>query len=106
MKSIHQDKIASYSIEQIRRHAHIPIEVVKDRESMAVLFAGTVLDYVRKANKMKKRVVIIMPVGPIGQWKHMIDIAVSKKINLSRLSIIQMDEYLTAGSTQIGRAHV
>lgn len=88
-------QIASRTLAQIRRLTKVPIEVAADREALAVRFAETVLGYVRRANKRRKRVSVIMPVGPTGQWKLMADMAVKEKLNLSRLSIIQMDEYLT-----------
>ncbi|MFH1922074.1 MAG: glucosamine-6-phosphate isomerase [Planctomycetota bacterium] len=100
MKPLPPDRIASCTLAQLRRRSGVPIEVVADREALAVEFAGTILRRVRAANKRKKRVVIIMPVGPTGQWRQMAEIAAAEKIDLSRLFIISMDEYLTADASQ------
>lgn len=95
------DKISLCAIDELRRLTGVPIEVVRDREAMAVSFAATVLDCVRRANARRKRAVIIMPVGPTSQWNLMADIAIRKGINLSCLSIIQMDEYLDPHSRRV-----
>ena len=100
MKHLPPEKIGECSLAQLRRRSGVPIEVVADREALALLFARTILNHVQKANKRKKRTVIIMPVGPTGQWKQMAGIAVSERIDLSRLCIISMDEYLTADASR------
>jgi len=96
MKAVPIENIGACTLEQVRQDTRIPIQVVEDRQALAVSFAQTVLSYVRRANKRRRRVVTIMPVGPTGQWRLMADIAAREKVNLSRLSIISMDEYLAA----------
>jgi len=100
MKPLPPEKIASYTLAQLRRRTGAPIEVVPDREALAVQFARTILDRVRAASRRKRRFVIIMPVGPTGQWQKMADIAVAEKIDLSRLCIVSMDEYLTPDASR------
>ncbi|MBC8875078.1 MAG: 6-phosphogluconolactonase [Planctomycetes bacterium] len=100
MKPLPPEKIASYTLAQLRKRTAVPIDVVADREALAVQFARTILQRVRTAGKRKKRVVIIMPVGPTGQWRQMADIAAAEKIDLSRLSIVSMDEYLTPDASR------
>ena len=100
-KHLSPEKIATSTLEQVRRSSKVPIDVVASREALAVCFAETVLGYVRRANRRKKRVTMIMPVGPTGQWKLMADMAIGDGLDLSRLSIIQMDEYLTAEGNRV-----
>lgn len=95
MKPLSPEKIASCTLAQLRRRTGVPIDVVADRKSLAVQFAETILQGMRTASKRKKRVVIIMPVGPTGQWQQLADIAMAERIDLSRLCIVSMDEYLT-----------
>ena len=100
MKHLPPEKIGSCTVDQLRGRTGVPIEVVPERDGLAVRFARTVLDHVRRANRQKKRLVIIMPVGPTGQWQHLADIAAAEKIGLSRLCIVSMDEYLTADGSR------
>lgn len=99
MQCLPYDGISGCALEELRKHSGVPIEVAPDRESLAGLFARTILDGVRKANAKKRRYVIIMPVGPTGQWKQMADIAERERISLSRLCVVSMDEYLMADAS-------
>ena len=101
MTPLPHDKTAAMTVDQVRRRAGVPITVVRDRDAMAKDFAQTVLGHVRRANKRAKRLAIIMPVGPTGQWKQMADMAARDGVDLSRLCIIQMDEYLSDSSRRL-----
>ncbi|MHC4407080.1 MAG: 6-phosphogluconolactonase [Planctomycetota bacterium] len=98
--SLPPERIAACTLEDLRRRSGVPIEVVEDREALAGAFAGTILRRVRRANKRKKRAVIIMPVGPTGQWRQLADTAAAEGVDLSRLSIVSMDEYLTPDASR------
>ncbi|NQT11971.1 MAG: hypothetical protein HQ582_04425 [Planctomycetes bacterium] len=100
MKPLSPEEVAACTLPELRRRTGVPIDVVADREALAVEFARTVLERVRRGGKRKKRVVIIMPVGPTGQWKQMADIAAAENVDLSRLSIVSMDEYLTPDASR------
>jgi glucosamine-6-phosphate deaminase len=100
MKPLPPEKAASCTLAQLRRRTGVPIEVVADREALAVAFARTILDRVHTANERKKRLVIIMPVGPTGQWRQMADIAAAEQVDLSQLHIVSMDEYLTPDASR------
>ncbi len=86
--------IETFTLNQIQDAASIPVEVVKDRDAMTITFAEQVLSHVRDGNAQGRRTVLIMPVGPTGQWKQMLKIAKRDQIDLSSLHIVSMDEYL------------
>lgn len=100
MKPQPPDRIASCTLPQLRRRTGVPVDVVADREELAVRFARTILQRVRSAGKRKKRLVIIMPVGPTGQWKQLADIAAAERVDLSPLCIVSMDEYMTPDASR------
>ena len=85
---------ATYPIDELRQISGMPIEVAVDREVLASAFTEHVLEHVRAANRQGRRTVIIMPVGPTGQWRLAAQIAKRDGIDLSGLCIISMDEYL------------
>ena len=99
------DKLGTVALAEVRQRTGVRIEVVADREALAECFAQTVLGHVRRANTRKKRLVIIMPVGPTGQWRLIADMAAKERMSLSRLSIVQMDEYLTPDSQRVPPSH-
>jgi glucosamine-6-phosphate deaminase len=99
------DQVGLLTLAELQRRTRVPIEVVADKDALAVHFARVVLGHVRKANARKKSLVIIMPVGPTGQWRLMADMAAKEGLSLLRLSIVQMDEYLTADSQRLPLSH-
>jgi len=86
--------IEDYKIGEIRERSKHTVEVVADKEALAVSFAETVMSFVREQNSGDSRSVVIMPVGPTGQWKIMGEIAERENIDLSQFCIVSMDEYL------------
>ncbi len=90
--------IASVTPEAAQERSGARIDVVKDRDTLAEVFAQTALGHVRRANRARRRIVFIMPVGPTGQWRRMAQIAAQERMDLSRLHIVQMDEYLSPSS--------
>ena len=99
MKDNDKGNISSVSIEEMQNKTGLPIEIVEDRQALAERFARSVIDVAVSAQKEYKTATVIMPVGPTGQWKLMADIAEKEKVDLSALTIIQMDEYLTPDGT-------
>lgn len=94
-------QIAGVTVQQAQKMTGVPMEVVADREVLADVFARTVMDHVKRANRARRRIVMIMPVGPTGQWRRMAEIAAGERIDLSRLCIVQMDEYLGGDSVPL-----
>ena len=92
--------INSLTVDEIRSRSSIGIEVVKDKDALAQTFASAVIGFVKEQNAQSKPSVIIMPVGPTGQWKLMVDIAIAENIDLTGLHIVSMDEYLLPCGTR------
>jgi len=87
--------ISSYSIKEIEKASAIPVEVVADKLALAQTFAEYIIQHVKDGNQQKRRTVLIMPVGPTGQWKLALEIAKRDSVDLSNMHIVSMDEYLT-----------
>ena len=92
-------EINYFNIDSIRKHSRIPVKVVKNKKMMVVDFADEILSRVKEGNSKGDRTVVILPVGPTGQWKQMAEIAKQDRIDLSGLHIISMDEYLMPDNT-------
>ncbi len=86
--------INNCTIGEIRKRTPFPVEIVKNRNVLAAVFAEQIISHVHRGNCQGRRTVVILPVGPTGQWKLMAEIAIRKQIDLSKLCIISMDEYL------------
>lgn len=95
MQAIRCDQIGRYPLEAIRKLRKVPIEVVRDKEVLSEAFAAAVIRHISEANRTAKPLTLIMPVGPTGQWRKILETAIRDKVDLSGVAIIQMDEYLT-----------
>jgi glucosamine-6-phosphate deaminase len=94
-RTIMTKDITSYSIEEIGNASSIPVKVVADKATLSRTFAECMIQHVNHGNQQRKRTVLIMPVGPTGQWKLAVEIAKRESVDLSNLHIVSMDEYLT-----------
>lgn len=81
--------------EDLGKWTHIKVNIVKDKESVAEIFARTIADRIIKNNKKGENSTFIMPVGPTGQYRKLAAIInEEKKIDVSKLYFFNMDEYV------------
>jgi len=83
--------------EQIKKNSPIPAEILPDNDSLIARFADDLLqEYLAAKAAGRKRVIFIIPVGPVGQYGLLADRCNQQRISLRDLVVINMDEYLTA----------
>lgn len=81
--------------EKLGAGSGIPCEVVADMEALTRHFATTMIAEYRAAkDRAQPYVVFIVPVGPIGQFELLAQYCNEMHLSLSRLVLINMDEYL------------
>lgn len=93
--------IASHTLDEIRRASSVPIDVVADKDALATAFALDVLHHVTAKNRQGERAVVILPVGPTGQWAKIAEFAERDGIDLAGLRIVTMDEYLLPDASAV-----
>lgn len=93
------------STQQLLSQTRIPIEVMDDGVDIVWDMARVMLEEVRKNNEKQKNTVLIVPVGPVGQYRRFARLANLEKIDLSRLYLINMDEYLDDEDRYIDSDH-
>jgi glucosamine-6-phosphate deaminase len=77
-------------------------EVVADRAMLAEHFADNMIAEFGEAQRLSRPfVVFIVPVGPIGQFERFAERCNAMRIELHRLVLINMDEYLTEDDAYI-----
>jgi glucosamine-6-phosphate deaminase len=93
-----QDKmLAALAVPPERLGAGSPVglEVVADSAAMLRHFADSMLAEYRAALAARReRAVFIVPVGPVGQYDLLAERCNAERISLSRLVLLNMDEYL------------
>ncbi|MDE0304839.1 MAG: hypothetical protein OXI87_08150 [Albidovulum sp.] len=81
------------SANEILEQSPLPVECLPSNESLIDRFASLLLaDYRSALAGGRDRVLFIVPVGPVGQFDTMVELAGGA--SLDRLTLILMDEYL------------
>lgn len=77
----------------LARENDIRIEVLPDLDSLYLHFARDITNEIKENNHKSKKSKFIFPVGPIGQYHHLVEISNSEKISWHDVYIFNMDEY-------------
>jgi len=88
------EKIMSMPADEISKWANVGVQIVKDQHSVYKKMARSIADVIIYNNKQGRDTKIILPVGPTPQYPMLADILNSEQVDLSRLWIFFMDEYL------------
>lgn len=72
-------------------------------ENMIEAMAGLIeADYLAALEAGRQGVLMIVPVGPVGQYELLAEKCLAGRLSLDRLTLLIMDEYLTDAGTWIG----
>jgi glucosamine-6-phosphate deaminase len=95
--ALRDEMLAALAVAPDRLGAGSPVglEVVADSDAMLRHFADSMLAEYRAALAAgRERAVFILPVGPVGQYDLLAERCNAGRIDLSRLVLLNMDEYL------------
>lgn len=83
----------------------VPFEVFETDVDLYYDMALSLYWEVEKANSAGRNTVVILPVGPVFQYRRFVKLCRKKPLDLSNLYCFFMDEYLTSDGTLIDRKH-
>ena len=81
------------STETLQREAKVPVRIVPDRPGLYAAFAREIADEIKAHNTAGNPTVLILPVGPIGQFSLLADICNRERISWQNVWTFNMDEY-------------
>ncbi len=88
------DTMMTMPANEIDQWANVGVQIVKDQHSVYRKMARSIADAIIAGNAQDKDTKLILPVGPTPQYPMLADILNSQQVDLSRLWIFFMDEYL------------
>jgi glucosamine-6-phosphate deaminase len=95
-----QDAVACEAARNISRadftrhpNPNFHIRVSDSRDQQAKAFADTIIGAIQSANQEDRDVVLILPAGPMSQYRHAARRINRERISLKRLTTFNMDEY-------------
>jgi glucosamine-6-phosphate deaminase len=98
-------KMMTMPTEEIKDWSNVGVKIVENTSTLYIEMARSIADVIIKNNKENKSSKIILPVGPRPQYKILAKIINDEKINLSKLWIFFMDEYLDWESRLVPETH-
>lgn len=98
-------KLMTMPTEELENWSNVGVRVVENAQILYQQMARSIADVIIKNNKENKNTKIILPVGPTPQYPILAEIINFEKINLEKLWIFFMDEYLDWESRLIPESH-
>ena len=86
-------------------NTNIRLQIVNDTDAVAQHFARAMADAVVQNNDTGRPTRLIMPVGPTGQYRVFAEICRRENIDLSKLHIFFMDEYVGDDGANLSDTH-
>ncbi|MDU4975931.1 MAG: glucosamine-6-phosphate isomerase, partial [Hungatella hathewayi] len=87
---------------EVRRISRIPITCLEDQTSVFSRMALEMTDKIEENNRQGKRTVFIIPFGPTGQYPVFVDLVNTRRISLTQVWLITMDDWLDSDGDLVG----
>jgi glucosamine-6-phosphate deaminase len=97
--------LLTLSPEEVREKAGNHLIVCKTLEDLHKKFAENIISEIRKNNHNGKDTVLILPVGPTGQYPILADRINTENISLENCWLFFMDEYCNEEGKAVSRVH-
>lgn len=97
-KNVHYYNI---SREELGLNSKIPIVKLNETGEVFYQIAVEMIDAIKDCKKNDKECIMIVPVGPIGQYEIFVRLVNEQNISLRHVTFINMDEYLTEDNAWI-----
>jgi glucosamine-6-phosphate deaminase len=91
---IPDDELMRLDIDALRRHARIPFQLLPDIPSLLLRFAQSIAAEIRARNERREPTRLILPVGPVAQYRMLVEICNRECISWRNVYTFNMDEFL------------
>lgn len=83
-----------YDSSQLIEKPKMNVVIMKENEDVFQQIANDMIETIEENNKLNDISVLIVPVGPVGQYKYFVELVNERQINLKNTWFINMDEYI------------
>ncbi len=92
-------------VEELRRRARLPFRLVADNAALLADFAHSILDEIRGNNQRGAPSRLILPVGPVAQYRRVVEVSNRERISWRNVHTFNMDEFLDWQGRPIPLSH-
>jgi glucosamine-6-phosphate deaminase len=94
MPNEHLESILSIPADKLTQASMVSLEILPDLEGLYLHFARSIADEIKDNNANGAPTRLILPVGPIGQYPHLVEICNREGISWKNVHTFNMDDYL------------
>ncbi|MCX6634421.1 MAG: glucosamine-6-phosphate isomerase [Acidobacteria bacterium] len=87
-------RLMELPVDELRRRARIPFRLLPDQASLISDFARSLLDRIRTHNQRGEPARFILPVGPVAQYRQVVEISNRERLSWKNVHTFNMDEFL------------
>jgi glucosamine-6-phosphate deaminase len=91
--------------DQLGRGTGVSVRIAGDADDVARLMAEEMAQVIRESSRSGRPACLIVPVGPVDQYEPLAQIIASEGLDCSRVTVINMDEFLSDDGCWIDPAH-
>lgn len=81
-------------VEELRTRARLPFRLLPDRDALIRDFADSILDEIRTHNARKEPTRLILPIGPVDQYRRVVEVSNRERLSWKNVFTFNMDEFL------------
>lgn len=87
-------RLLDLPVEELRRRARTPFRLLPDIPALMDDFAQSILDEIRTHNRRGELTRLILPVGPVAQYRKVVEVSNRERISWKNTYTFNMDEFL------------
>lgn len=87
------------------RGTSVRVRVVEDTATLDLMLAQEIAGVIRDNNRLGRSTCCIVPVGPVGQYEPLVRLIAEERIDCSRVTFVNMDEFLDDEGRWIDPSH-
>lgn len=87
-------RLTTLPVDALRAQARLRFRLLPDRETLMRDMADALLDEVRAHNRRDEPTRLILPVGPVSQYRRVIEVSNRERLSWRNVHVFGMDEFL------------
>lgn len=91
--------------DELGRETAVRVRIGGNAEAMDQAMAEEMADLIRERNRSGRSTCLIVPVGPVGQYRRLAELIAGEALDCSRVTFINMDEFLTDAGDYLDVEH-
>ena len=87
-------RLNALPVELLRQRARLPFRILPDIPAVLDDFANSLLDEIRTRNRRGEPTRLILPVGPVAQYRKVVESSNRERLSWRNVHAFNMDEFL------------